>query len=477
VGASGGSPQILASASLGRGGTWGSKNVIVYSPAAQGGLYRINADGTGAAPLTTLTKDEQSHRWPVFLPDGNHFLLWAGNFGNSRDDLVSGIYEASLDDKGKKLLVATHSNIGVAPGQIFYANEKRQLVASAFDISKGTLSGEARVVADAVSFQPSTIWGDFSAAMNGTLIYSTNNETALSALTWVDRDGKELGQVGEPGTIANPVLSPDGQRVAVDIADLKADNVDVWLESVLGGSNTRFTFDPSEEADGVWSRDGKTVVYRAVAQHALLMSKPASGLEREKPLYSGELAGDLLPNSWTVDDQQILCTLFIRNSAGERVTDLVLVPATGGAPVPFLTTRGSERNGQISSDGKWVAYASTDSGDWEVYVTTFPGAAGKWQISRGGGTEPRWSSDGKELFYIGPTGMLTATPVSTSGTFSSGTPTQLFQLRGRAAVSSTDVFTYDVSRDGKKFLVNRYLKPNHPSPLTIVLNATAEAQK
>jgi Tol biopolymer transport system component len=477
VGASGGSPQILASASLGRGGTWGSKNVIVYSPAAQGGLYRINADGTGGAPLTTLAQGEQTHRWPVFLPDGNHFLLWAGNFGNNRNDLVSGIYETSLDASEKKLLVLTHSNVGVAAGYIFYANEKQELVAAAFDPSKRTLSGEPRVVADSVSFQPSVIRADFSTAMKGTLVYSTGNQTVLSALTWVDRAGKELGQVGEPGTLANPVLSPDGQRVAVDIADLKANNVDVWLESVRGGSNTRFTFDPSEEADGVWSRDGKIVVYRSVAEHAMLMSKPASGLERERALYAGELAGDFLPNSWTIDDQQILCTLFIRNSSGDRVTGLVLVPAAGGAFVPFLTTKGSERNGQISADGKWVAYASTDSGDWEIYVTTFPGAAGKWQISRGGGSEPRWSSDGKELFYIGPTGMLTATPVTTAGTFSSGTPTQLFQLRGRAPVSSTDVFTYDVSRDGKQFLVNRYLKPEHPSPLTIVLNATAEAQK
>ena len=124
-----------------------------------------------------------------------------------------------------------------------------------------------------------------------------------------------------------------------------------------------------------------------------------------------------------------------------------------------------------------MAYASNESGDWEVYVTTFPGAAGKWQISRGGGTEPRWRGDGKELYYIGPSEMLTAVPITSEGSFSSGTPVPLFQVRGRAFVSSTDLFTYDVSRDGKQFLVNRYLKPDHPNPLTIVLNATAEEQK
>jgi hypothetical protein len=124
-----------------------------------------------------------------------------------------------------------------------------------------------------------------------------------------------------------------------------------------------------------------------------------------------------------------------------------------------------------------VAYASNESGEWEVYVTTFPAGAGKWQISRGGGTETRWRGDGKELFYIAQSGMLMAAPVANEGTFSSGTPVPLFQVRGRAPVSSTDTFTYDVSKDGKQFLVNRYLKPDRPSPLTIVLNATADAQK
>jgi hypothetical protein len=120
-----------------------------------------------------------------------------------------------------------------------------------------------------------------------------------------------------------------------------------------------------------------------------------------------------------------------------------------------------------------VAYASDESGDWEIYVTSFPGAAGKWQISRGGGTEPRWRGDGGEIFYIGPNGMLTAVSVNAASAFVSGTPTPLFQIRGRAPISSTDVFTYDVARDGKRFLVNRYLKPEHVPPLTILLQAAS----
>jgi Tol biopolymer transport system component len=144
---------------------------------------------------------------------------------------------------------------------------------------------------------------------------------------------------------------------------------------------------------------------------------------------------------------------------------------------PFLTTKTSETNGMISPDGKWVAYASNESGDWEIYVTTFPTAAGKWQVSQGGGTEPRWRGDGKEIFYIGAGSTLTAVSVSSQGNFAYGNPTPLFHTQLRAAVSSTDQFSYDVTKDGQRFLVNRYAKPAQVAPLHIILNATTPAAK
>jgi hypothetical protein len=140
----------------------------------------------------------------------------------------------------------------------------------------------------------------------------------------------------------------------------------------------------------------------------------------------------------------------------------------------FQPSNGNQVNGMISPDGKWAAYASDESGTWEIYVTTFPGAEGKWQVSRGGGKEPRWRADGKEIFYLAPGGMLTAVSVSTINSFATGTPTPLFQFHGRAVISSTDVFSYDVSKDGKRFLVNRYVKPERIEPLTIVLHAASE---
>ncbi len=466
---SGGTPQVLATAFAGRGGSWGSKNVIIYTPDAQSPVQRINPDGTGMAPVTQAirTADDQSHRWAVFLPDGDHFLFWGGNFGNLKDDRTSGIYASSLEGKEKKLLVLCHSSFAFDAHNLYYADDQRQLVGVAFDPSSRTVSGGTTVIANIVGFQPSTYWVAFTAAQNGTLIYNIGTGAAQSALTWVDRSGKEVGRIGEPAIMDNPALSPDGSRVAVDISDQKANNVDVWIASTAGADNSRFTFDPSEEVVAVWSRDGKTLVYRrADADGASLYLKAANGLEPEKRRFiiPPSSMDDLFPNSWSVDDQQILFTR--QTSLGAH---LELLPVAGGEPSRFLTSRGSETNGQISPDGKWVAYASDESGNWEIYVTSFPDAAGKWQVSRGGGTEPRWRGDGKEIFYIGPSGMLMAVPVNSQSTFATDTPVPLFQVRGRAPISSTDVYSYDVAKEGKRFLVNRYVKPEHVPPLTILL--------
>jgi Tol biopolymer transport system component len=469
----GGTPLVLATASAGRGGSWGSKNVIIYAPDAQSPLQRINADGTGMAPatLSVRTAEDQSHRWPLFLPDGEHFLFWAGNFGNLKDDRSSGVYESSLEGKERRLVVLCHSSFGYDARDLFFADEQRQLVSIAFDPSAGTVSGSTSVVANAVGFQPSTYWAAFTVTQNGTLTYNTGAGAAQSALTWMDRSGKELGRIGDPGVMANPTLSPDGSRVAVDISDLKANNVDIWIESTTGAANSRFTFDPSEEVVGVWSRDGSMLAYRiAAADGTALYIKPTTGLEREKKRFTTPKSAmdDFLANSWSLDNRQILCTR--QTSSGDH---LELLPAAGGDPIRFLTTTGNANNGQISPDGKWAVYASDESGNWEIYVTSFPGAAGKWQVSRGGGTEPRWRGDGKEIFYISPSGTLMAVSVNGETTFATGTPVALFQVHGRAPISSTDVFTYDVTKDGKRFLVNRYERPEHVPPLTILLNAAA----
>jgi Tol biopolymer transport system component len=469
VSTSGGVPQILAKVTTARGGSWGTKDVIIYAPESAGWLWRINADGTQVAPLTRalVAADEPSHRFPVFLPDGEHFVFWAGNFNETPNDKVSGIYISSLQAKKKELILPIRSNAGYASGYLFYLDEQNALQALPIT-PEGKITGQPRVVAPLVGHYPSTYWGAFGVSINGTLVYGLSTGAPRSQLTWYDRSGNELGKVGEPGIISNPSLSPDDAWVAVDIADLKSKNIDVWLENLARGTMTRFTFDPSEETTGIWSRDGSIIAFRGASQRRLNV-KSARGLQPERSVVADVQTGDTLPTAWTPDGKQVLVT----NQPSTGGSDLDLI-SLDGKITPFIDTPANETNGQISPDGKWVVYASNESGDWEIYATTFPVASGKIQISRGGGIEPRWRADGKEVFYVGPGSMLTAVSLSTEGTLSTGTPQPLFQMHGRAPASSTDLFTYDVAKDGKRFLVNRYLKPSNLQPLNIVLNSTAQ---
>jgi eukaryotic-like serine/threonine-protein kinase len=468
---SGGAPQVLANALAGRGASWGSQNVIAYAPDASGGIWRLNSDGSGKTPVTEdflrSRKQEQTHRWPVFLPDGKHFLFFAGTFAEEKEnDKVSGIYLSSLDSKDATLIQLCHSSFGYDSGHLYYTNDERQLVSAEFDSASGKITGKSVVIANSVGYQPSTFWAALTVGGNGTVIYNTGVGAALSVLTWLDRSGKILGQVGEPAVVANPTLSPDGSRVAVDIADLKTNNVDIWLENTTAAGNTRFTFDPSEEVAGIWSPDSSMVAWRAVPKEGCaVFEKRSNNLERERKIYQGNVTDDFIPNSWSPDGQKIVATHWTLNHPY-----VVELSVADGKETQLLSGRSNQVDGQISPDGKWLAYASDETGVWEIYVTSFPDAAGKWQVSRGGGTEPRWRGDGKELFYIAPSGMLEAVSVNAQSAFVTGTPSGLFQIRGRAPISSTDMFTYDVSKDGKRFLVNRYVKPEHVPPLNVLLN-------
>jgi Tol biopolymer transport system component len=399
-------------------------------------------------------------------------------FSNSATDNYRGIYLGSLSGEAKRIAPLAMSNPGYANGYLFYLDDKKSLRAVLLDAGKEAVVGDSQLVTDQVGFQPSVYWGAFSVAENGTIVYNKTVGAALSVLTWYNRAGKELGRVGDAGVLSNPALSPDDSRLVVDVADTKANNINIWLNDLKRGTDSRFTFDTSEDVGGIWSRDGALVAYRSLqSSDTNVFVKPTQGLQPARSIISlkerSQATDDLDPNSWSLDDKELLCTLQPASGG----TQLVLVSTSGDKMTPFLTSKASESNGMISPDGKWVAYASNESGDWEIYVTTFPTAAGKWQASRGGGTEPRWRGDGKEIFYIGAGSTLTAVPVSSAGTFAAGNPTPLFRTQLRAQVSSTDQFSYDVTKDGQRFLVNRYAKPAQVAPLHIILNATAAVTK
>jgi len=466
---SGGPPQVLTVAPNGRGGSWGRKNVILFAPQTGTAIWKINADGTQATDLTgkMLVPTESSHRWPAFLPDGEHYLFWGGDFSNAENDPESWIYMSSLSGHDRKKLVLARSNAAYSNRQIIYWEKGKGLVAAQFDPSSGTVGSERKILAEEVGYRVSTFYAPFGAGENGTVVYNAAGGAANSVLAWYDRNGKELSLLGEPGVIANPSLSPDDGYVAVDRTDVKGNNVDIWIEDTKKGTASRFTFAPEEEVTPSWSRDGQRIAYRSVKVSTTIQVKNAKGTEAEQPIYSpkGTASDEFITNSWSVDDQEILCT----SQTAKSTTSLQLVSTKGAGAKPFVVGDANYTNGQFSPDGKWVAYASNESGDWEIYVTTYPGATGKWQVSRGGGTEPRWRGDGKEMYYIGPHGELTAVDLNPGTTFSVGTPVKLFAFQARAGISSTDLFTYDVTKDGKRFIVNRYLRPETVQPLVVVL--------
>jgi len=225
----------------------------------------------------------------------------------------------------------------------------------------------------------------------------------------------------------------------------------------------------------VWSRDGKTIAYRSAAVGKFIRLKNASGLEAERGAGAQRNMGDFVPMSWTRDDTGIV----FEEQPVSGGSKLQLLSFADQTVKPAVSSGGSQCQGQVSPDGKWLAYASDESGDWEVYIAPLPGTGGKLQVSHGGGREPRWRADGKEIFYVSYAGMtkrLMAAPVSAEGALSTGTPVPLFQVPGRADVSSTDLFSYDVTADGQRFLVNQYVKPAQVPPLNIVLNATAASR-
>jgi len=467
----GGNPVVLTSVLSPRGGSWGSKNVIIYTPDASGVMWRVDADGSNARPLTDkiFKTGDDSHRWPLFLPDGNHFVFWSGNFDERKKDPHTGVYVSDLEAKEKHQLVACRSSAGYGHNNLFYVDDKGSLVAVNYKPGSESVSGKPQVVVEQVGVNPSTYWAAFSVSENLTVLYHMGVGAPLSQLTWVDRTGKELGKIGEPGIIANPQISPDQTRVAFDLANRREKNIDVWTYNLQNNTSARFTFDPSEETTGVWSRDGKTIAFRGIGTTEVLRLKPANGLLPDKGVASLPTDGsDVMPNSWGLDNHSVLTTVEYKKGG----SSLVLVSVPDGKATPFLEG-GAKRNGQISPDGKWVAYESNETGDWEVFITTYPVAGGKLQVSRSGGRQPRWRGDGKEIFYVDPHGVLTAVPVTTEPGLSTGTPIEMFETYSRPYISSTDLFTYDVNRDGTRFMVDRYFHPATIAPLNIVLNALA----
>jgi eukaryotic-like serine/threonine-protein kinase len=467
VDSSGGSPATICDASNPRGGAWSSKGIILFAPNIRSGLYQVSANGGTPVPVTTLDAAKHStHRWPQFLPDGDHFLYLATNHSVTKNEF-SGIYVGSLSKPESRLLLRTEGSAIYASGYLLFVR-KTNLMAQPLDISRLELHGDPfRVAAGALYDQ--SIWrGVFTVSDTGILVYAAGaNSAAEGQLTWFDQNGKMLGAIGERGS-TGPRLSPDGNKLLLEFGD---PNQDVWIFDIARGVRTRVTTS-GDVFTAIWSSDGRNIAYPRIVPNSSrtnITVRPADGSNGENFVH--EENEWQIPSDWSPDGKYIL---YNRGDPG--ATDIYVMPvAAGEKPFPFVQTPAWERDARFSPDGHWVAFTSRESGRDEIYISPFPGPGTRWQISSTGASDPRWRRDGKAVFAINRDDVLQFPITATNGTIQAGEPTVLFHT----AIGQTALFNaaYDVTPDGR-FLLNSLGKSNSGNrPLTIVANWAAGLEK
>ncbi|HJZ81541.1 MAG TPA: protein kinase, partial [Pyrinomonadaceae bacterium] len=377
IDASGGPAQTVCDVSEARGGTWNRNGVILFSPAVNQPVYRVSAAGGNPTPITTLDQSqyETSHRWPQFLPDGNHFLYLARGKPEH-----TGVYLGSLGSKEtRQILVSAVSALYAPPGFLLFMRNET-LMAEPFDANELRLTGEPVPIAEPVAYNGGLGRGSFCASENGVLAYRSGTGQINQPL-WFDRGGKQIGSLGEAGLYFTLCFSPDEKRAAIDRIDPHTGTQDIWLFDLLRGIPSRFTTDPANDWFPLWSPDGSTIVFSSSRDGVTnLYMKSASGVGGEEALLKSDQSKTA--DDWSTDGKFIV----YESRSAQNKTDLWVLPMSGDRkPFPFLQTVFNEQQAQFSPDGKWIAYTSDESGSPEVYVQTFPASGGKWRISTNGG--------------------------------------------------------------------------------------------
>jgi eukaryotic-like serine/threonine-protein kinase len=469
--ASGGPVQELCDAPQGRGGSWNSNGDIVFAPAISSPLFRISANGGVPTKVTELdaTLGETTHRWPEFLPDGEHFLYLARQLAENKP---AGIFVASLRAAPRKKLMDHLTEAQYAPGYLLFVHNNT-LLAKAFDVENMSLKGEAMPVAGDVANEASFLRAGFSVSQAGQLVYRSADAGTDMELIALDRSGKRLYTFPTEGIINSFGLSPDGQRLALtEILPTKSGST-IWLYDLHLNTRTRFTFGGGMNGSPTWSPDGSELAFSSARNGTFnIFVKPVTGAAEETVLHlSNE---DERPQSFSPDGKNLIIDYRPQTRLG--TPEIALLPLTGERKVSSLLNVPYMNNtGKMSPDGHWLLYSSMESGRAEVYVTSFPGLKGKWQVSSSGGSTPQWRHDGQELYFINQNSFLMAAEVKASnGSFVLGAVKQLWERR-----VNSDLFQgqYAVSPDGQRFYVSAMKERTIHSPLTLLNNWPAELNK
>ncbi len=469
------------------GGAWHPDGFILFGLQVQvhpdhsdrrPGLYRVPASGGAVVPFTWLQGNEVGHGWPMFLPDGRHFLYKSWGAGlNSNNE--GGIHLATLDGKPSvKLLASNYKGAWLEPDWLVYVRGTA-LVAQRLNLSSGQLVGEPRLISETLATEANSRGAAFATSPSGAILFRPATEVSLSQLVWVDRHGNRVGNLGEPSQDISVALSPDGTRAALSTVSGRNDlgcvepPVNLWILDLLRNIRTRFTFIGSNSDENpTWSPDGRRIAF---ASHqgdktSRLLVKDASG-GREAEVIPCD-SQNPHPLSWSPDGSQIL----LQQVGTTLLRELATVQPSRGTKSVIFESGFPVSQGQFSPDGRFIAFTSEESGRQDVFVRPFPKGEGKWLVSRAGGAAPRWRKDGKELFYLDGEGVLWTVPVRLGSNFELGKPVALFKsgLLPTAPDFYGGAANYDVNRDGTKFLMLTLQKRGIPPPLNVVLHWTPE---
>jgi hypothetical protein len=404
------------------------------------------------------TLKHKSHLWPRFLPDQKQFIFLAVPDGTPAKKPE--LWVGSLDSGAKpRFVVAADTNAAwVRDGFLFYVRDG-VLRAQRFDLGSATVEG------DAISISPVQISNFgfsayFAACDSGALVYVEQGSEDLSELTWLDRQGKRLGAIGVPGYYWSPRLSRDERKVAIDKSDSSGKG-DIWLLETTRPGMTRLTFDAANESSPIWGHDDRSVFFflSTGGTGADVLSVPAAGGEATPVTATGD------KNEFITDVSSDGAVLVIEQTGvgnQRSETDILLYSLATKTMTPFLTSPAAEGAARISPDGRWLAYVSDENGGSEIFVQSNPPGSGKWQISTAGGTQPCWSRDGKELFFLSTDTKIMSAAISTDSGFNAATPVALFSV----SLRPDTLAQYDVSRDGR-VLVNSIV-PRTDTPTTLI---------
>lgn len=435
------------------GGSWGADDVIVFAEWMTG-LFAVASTGGPVTPLTRLdhTALDVAHAWPQFLPDGRRFLYQVVSPDNTR----AGVYVSSLDARtSTRILDDAATAIYVAPGFLLYVQHD-MLMAEPFDADRLRLGGRAVLLSRGMS-APSLAEGSVVSASRDLLAFRAG--ASKQQLTWVDRSGSSQGSLEVPTSMFNFRVSPDGQFVLA--ASSLTDATGVWLVDLARRHSTQLA------ADGIaplWSPDGRRLAFTSRAGLDLHVRASAGGARLE-PLISDQSVKVL--NDWSAHAQTIIYT---RHDPVTKL-DLWHVPLAGGAARPLLNGAFNEAQARISPDGRWLAYVADDTGTQEVYVRRYPELDAPRQVSNGGGGQPQWRADQRELFYLSPDRSLMAATVADAREVSFGGPRRLFRT-SIAEGPSAARDSYAAMPDGRSFLIDARGDAS-AKPITVMLDWAA----